>query len=319
MRALALCLLATGPAAAQAMRDWPARPVTLVVPFAAGGASDVLMRVVMQRLGERLGATFVIDNRAGANGKTGMGYLARATPDGYTLGVAATATMANNPAIYRDLPYDAGKDFAPIAMIGTNTTALIINRDLPARNLAEFVALMKSRTRLFSYGSAGVGNTAHLAGELFKRMAGVEMEHVPYRGGSEVVRDIMGGQVQLAFSPLLESMPYVQSGAVRALGVAKPERSPHLPEVPTITEGGVPGIEYSSWQGLVAPAGTPAPIIRLVNQSIAQILAEPETQATLKRLVIDPLVMSPEEFGAFMEAERKRWAEVARAAGVRIE
>lgn len=312
-----MALASVAPACAQF--QYPTKPVMVVVPFAAGGASDVLMRFMMQRLGQALGGTFVIDNRAGANGKVGMTYLARATPDGYTLGVGATATLANNPAVYKDLPYDAGKDFAPVAMVGTNTTALIINKDLPVRNLDDLLKMMKAKQRLFSYGSAGVGNTAHLAAELFKRLAGVEMEHVPYRGGGEVVRDIIGGQIQMAFSPLLESMPYVASGAVRALGVAKAQRSPHVPDVPTITEGGVPGIEYSTWQGLVAPAGTPREIVMLLNQTIRTILAEPETREALKRIVIDPMPMTPEEFATFMESERKKWGDVARLVGVSLE
>jgi tripartite-type tricarboxylate transporter receptor subunit TctC len=316
---VALAVLVGGaslPATAQS--TYPARPVTLVVPFGAGGASDVLMRVVAQQLGRRLSTTVVVENRAGANGNIGLQYLSNAPPDGYTIGVGATASLANNPAVYKRLPYDPD-GFVAIAPVGTNTAGLVIHNALPATNLRELVALMKSKRQHFSYGSAGIGNSAHLTGELFKRMAGVEMEHVPYRGGSEIIRDLISGQIQLAFSPLLESIAHIKSGSVRVIGVGKAQRSPHLPDVPTITEGGVPGIEYATWQGLIAPKGTPASVVRLLNETVRAMLADPEMQETLRKLVVDPLVMSPEEFEAFIAAERKRWGEIAALAGAVVE
>ena len=311
----AAAALAIGGGARAQTRDYPTRPIVLVVPFAAGGAADVLMRV----LAPRLGGTVVVENRAGANGSIGTAFVARAAPDGHTLIATSNATMGANPAVYAKLAYDAQTDFTPIAPIGIMPAALVINKDLPATNFSEFLALLRAKKQNFSFGSPGVGNPSHLAGERFKRRLGVEMEHVPYRGGSEIMRDLIGGSLQMAFSPLIECLPYIRSGAIRAIAGMRNVRSKHLPDVPTIVEAGVPGIDYASWQGIHGPKGMSAQLVRRLNDEIAAIVATPDARDMLDRIVIEPFSMNPAEFAAFDAEDRARAMVVAREAGVRLD
>lgn len=300
-------------------RDYPTKPIMLVVPFAAGGAADVLMRALAPRLGQRLGGTVVVENRSGANGSIGTAYVANATPDGHTLIATSNATMGANPAVYAKLSYDAAKDFVPIAPVGIMPAALVINKDLPATNFAELLALLRAKKQSFSFGSPGVGNPSHLAGERFKRRLGVDMEHVPYRGGSEIMRDLIAGNLQMAFSPLIECLPHIKAGSIRAIAGMRNVRSKHLPDVPTIVEAGVPGIDYASWQGIHGPKGLPPQIVKLLNDEITAITAMPEVREMLDRIVIEPFSMTLAEFAAFDAEDRERAMTVAKEAGVKLD
>lgn len=314
--ALIFCA-AIAPRAQQAV--WPARPIILVVPFSAGGAADVLMRSLAPRLGARLGGTIVVENRSGANGSIGTAFVANANPDGYTLLATSNATLGANPAVYSKLSYDAARDFTAVAPIGIMPAALVVNKDLGAANFAEFLALLRAQKRNFSFGSPGVGNPSHLAGERFKRRLGVEMEHVPYRGGAEIMRDLISGQIQMAFSPLIESLPHVRAGSILAVAGMRDVRAAHLPDVPTIAELGLPDISYASWQGIHGPRNMPPELVKRLNAEIAAIVSEPVMRGFLNSIVIEPLLMSPEEFAAFDAADRERAVKVAAEAGVRLD
>ena len=313
-----LSLCGSGPSHAQ-QRDYPNRPVVLVVPFAAGGAADVLMRALTPHLSRRLGQSFIVENRSGANGSIGTAYVANAAADGYTLLATSNATLGANPAVYKKLSYDAEKDFTPIAPIGVMPAALVINKEIAAANLPELLALLRAKQQNFSFGSPGVGNPSHLAGERFKRRFDVEMEHVPYRGGSEIMRDLIAGNLQMAFSPLIECLPHVRAGSICAIVGMRPVRTSHLPELPSIAELGAPDIAYVSWQAIHAPKATPPHVVKILNDAINAILREPEVRELLNRIVIEPMPMDLAEFAAFEAADRRKAIDVAAEAGVRLE
>lgn len=317
--AAATAVASGGFAQTQAPRDYPSKPILLIVPFAAGGAADVLMRALAPHLGRRLGGSVIIENKSGANGSIGTAHAANQAGDGYTLLATSNATLGANPAVYKKLAYDAEKDFSAIAPIGVMPAALVINKDLPARDFAELMTLMKSKTRNFSFGSPGVGNPSHLAGERFKRRLGVDMEHVPYRGGSEIMRDLISGNIQMAFSPLIECLPHIRAGSIRAIAGMRAVRSAHLPDLPTIVEVGVPGIDYVSWQGIHGPKNMPPGLVAFLNAEINAVVAQADVRDMLNRIVIEPFSMSPEEFRAFDAEERRKSVEVAAEANVRLD
>jgi tripartite-type tricarboxylate transporter receptor subunit TctC len=304
---------------AEAQSDYPNQPIRLIVPFAAGGATDVLARLLGERLSQSLGQQVVVDNRGGAGGNIGSAQAAKAEPDGYTLLMGAVGTHAINQSIYPKLPYDPIEDFAPVSLVATVPNVLVVNPSVPAQTVQELIALAKSRPGELNFASSGNGTSIHLSGELFKSMTGVDMVHVPYKGSGPAMTDLLGGQVQMMFDNLPSALPNVQAGKLRALGVTGAERSPALPDVPTIEEAGVPGYEALSWFGIFAPAGTPQPVIDKLHDHIVQALADPAMRARLADLGAEPVGSTPQEFASFIRAEAEKWAKVVKEAGVKLE
>lgn len=315
---IALTVLIATPCGAQGAADYPNRPVTLVVPFAAGGPTDTLGRLVAQKLGERLGKQFIIENKAGAGGNTGSAQVARAAPDGYTLVLGTVSTHGINPSLYRNMPYDHKKDFAPISQLGLVPSILVVNKDVPVKSVPELIDYLKQNRGKVSYASPGSGTSIHLAAELLKMMTGTEMTHVPYRGSGPAMQDVISGQVQLMFDNTVTAWPHVQSGSVRALAVSTPTRLKLAPELPAMAEF-LPGFSASAWHGVFAPANTPPDIIQKLAGEIAKIMREPEMVAHLAKLDITPIGNSPTEFATFIAEETDRWAAVVTKLGLKID
>jgi tripartite-type tricarboxylate transporter receptor subunit TctC len=309
-------LILAGPARAQ---DYPTKPIRLVVPFAAGGATDVLARLVGERLTASLGQQVVVDNRPGAGGNIGSDLVARAEPDGYTILMGAVGTHAINPSLYPKMPYDPVKDFAPVTLVASVPNVLVVNPEVPANSVQELIDLAKAKPGELNFASSGNGTSIHLSGELFKAMTGTDIVHVPYKGSGPAVTDLLGGQVQMMFDNMPSSLPHVKAGKLRALGVTSAKRSPALPEVPTIAEAGVPGYDATSWFGILAPAGTPEPVVTRLQGAIVQALGEPEMRQRMADLGAEPVGDTPAEFGQFIAAEIAKWAKVVNDAGVKLE
>ncbi len=310
--ATALMLALPGAASAEA---YPTKPVTLVVPFAAGGNNDVSARILARKLGELLGQSFVVENRAGAAGAIGAASVANARPDGYTLGFLSSGPMAANVSLYKKLPYDTLKDFVPIARVTTSPSVLVVPPSLAANDIGQLVGLARKEPGKLNYGTAGVGSSSHLSGALFERLADVRMVAVGYRGGAPALADLMGGQLQVLISPILEVMPQVKTGKIKALGVTSAKRSALLPEVAAIAEV-LPGYEVLTWNGLVAPAGTPTAIVEKLNAATRQALADPEVRAQLQELGLETAISSPAEFAAYVREQIDAFAKLARIAKV---
>ena len=303
------------PASAQA---YPERPVRLVVPYAPGGSADIVARLVNDAWGQALGRPVIIENRAGAGGNLGVDVVAKAAPDGYTIGLQ-TVSLAINPALTPKMPYDTLKDLAPIGMVASSQHVLVVNDKLPARDLKELIALAKARPGQLSYASAGSGSTFHMAAELFKAVGGLDIVHVPYRGGGPALVDTIGGQVQLSFPVLSAAQGQVQAGKLRALGVTGPQRSALLPGVPTLAEAGLPGYAFETWFMVFAPAGTPAPILDKLNASLNQVLATEAVKARMAKDGFDPLASSPAEARQRLATELPRWARLIKERGITAE
>jgi tripartite-type tricarboxylate transporter receptor subunit TctC len=304
---------------AQAQARWvPDKPLRIVVPFAAGGSTDVTARLVAQALGERLGQTVVVDNRAGAGGNIGAEVVARAEPDGYTLLLATSSTNATNAALYKRLPFNPVKDFTPISQIAFVPNLLVVNPDLPVKSIAELVAYAKARPGALNYGSGGAGSSLHLAAAVFAARAGIEMVHVPYRGGAPVAADLLAGKIQLSFSPLVEVLQQVRAGKLRPLGVTTARRSALLPDVPAIGEV-IPGYEVALWNGIMGPAGLPAPVVARLAAELVAAIASPEMRAKLAEQGSEPVGSTPQDFAAFVAAEQPKWAELVRVSGATVE
>lgn len=304
---------------AQAHAQWsPSRPVRMIVPFPPGGAVDVVARIVASRMPERLGQQVVIDNRGGANAIIGTEITARAAPDGHTI-LVIPAGHAITPSVTRKLPYDSLKDFASIGLIGNGAYVLVVNPSLPAKSVGEFVALAKSRPGQLNYALTGHGNATHLAGELFKVLAGIDMVGVNYKGGGPALTDLIGGQISAFFSGVSSGSTQIRAGKIRALGVTTVRRSPALPDVPTIAEAGVPGYEVDGWYGLLAPAATPPAAIQRFNSELAVLLAMPEMKERLLTAGIDARASTPVEFHDRIAHDSKRWSEVVKKARIPVE
>jgi len=309
--------LAHALAAAGAMAQYPNKPIRFILPF-PGGATDFLGRVVGQRLAEALGQPVVIDNRPGAGGNLGIEIAARSAPDGYTL-VLVAPNITISPSLYRKLNYDPVRDFAPVTPVATVTMVIITHPALPAQTLKEFIALAKSKPGQLNYGSGGSGTSLHLAGELFKITAGVDLVHVPYKGASVAMNDVIGGRLDSLFIGIPAPAPHIKAGRLRGLAVLASQRSPVLPEVPTATEAGLPGFEVTTWYGVLAPAGTPKDIVARLNREIVKILNTPDTKERLAVVAADPMTSSPEQFSAYIKQEIARWSKVVRTAGLRAD
>jgi tripartite-type tricarboxylate transporter receptor subunit TctC len=298
---------------------WPQRPVRFVVPLPPGGASDLMARMIAARLADSLGQPFVVDNRPGAGGTVGTAFVANAAPDGYTLMLGNTATHINAPLLFPNAGYEGLTDFAPVAPFATIANIVVVHPSLPIRTIPELIAYARANPGRLNFGSAGAGGTLHLSGELFKIRTGVNIVHVPYRGGAAMITDLVAGQVQLAFDNFPQIIPQVRSGAVRAIAVTSAQRWPLAPELPTVQEGGVPDFDITAWFGVMAPRNTPAEVITRVNGIMRAAATDPALVARLADLGAFPMSMDPTEFGAFMRAERVRYAEIIRISGAKVD
>jgi tripartite-type tricarboxylate transporter receptor subunit TctC len=311
---LTLCLAGS---AVQAQSNYPERPVRLIVPYAPGGSADISARLVSEEWAKALGQPLVIENRAGAGGNIGVDAVAKAAPDGYTVGLQ-TVSLAINPAIFATMPFDTQKDLAPIGMVATSQHVLVVNPKVPAQDVKQLIALAKGQPGKLNYGSAGPGSTFHMAAELFKSLAQVDIAHVPYRGGGPALVDTMAGQVDMSFPVLSAAVQNVQAGKLRALGVTGPRRSPMLPEVPTIAEAGVPGYDFETWFMVFAPHGTPPAVIDKLNSALNQALKKPALSARMAAEGFDPLPTTPAEASARLQREMPVWAKLVKERGITV-
>ena len=317
--AAAAMLLLAGAIVLANAADYPSRPITLVVGFPPGGASDILARIVANRLSSLLSQPFVIDNRPGAGGNVAGEVVAHAAPDGYTLLLGNNAILATNASLYKTIGFDAEKDFAPITLIGTQANVLVVNLDLPAHSLDELIALAKAKPGKLNFASSGYGLAAHLAGELFKTEAHIDIVHVPYKGSAPALQDVIAGQDQMMFATTSGAMGVIKGGQVRPLAVTTLKRTASLPDIATIDELGIKGFDATTWHGLVAPAGTPQPIIETLHRATVEALNDPGVRHSLDELGVDIVGDTPEQFGAYIKSEIPKWAAVIKASGAKLE
>jgi tripartite-type tricarboxylate transporter receptor subunit TctC len=316
---LALVMLVSPCMQSLLAQDYPQKTIRLIVPYPPGGTADMLARTLGQEMAERLGQQIIIDNRPGAGGNIGADLAAKAAPDGYTILMGTVATHAINPNLYSQMPYDAAKDFAPIVLVATLPNLLVVNPSLPARNVKELIALAKAKPGELAFASAGNGTSQHLSGELFKKMTGVDMIHIPYKGSAPAVTDLVGGQVHLMFDNIPSSLPQVRAGKLRALAVTGPRRSPVLPDLPTLSEAGLPGFSITSWFALFAPAGTPAKILIRLNKEAGKAIASKELRQQWMAQGIESAGGSAEQLAAFRRIEAPRWEKIIADSGARVE
>jgi tripartite-type tricarboxylate transporter receptor subunit TctC len=314
VKAAALLLVLTATAAAQ---DFPTKPIRLIIPFPPGGSNDVVGRMVALQLGDRLGKQVVVDNRGGAGGIIGTEAAAKSAPDGYTLLIISIA-HAVSPWLYK-LQYDPIKSFVPVSILASGPNVLVVNPSLPVHSVTELIALAKQKPGELNYASAGIGSFQHLGGELFKLTAGVNIVHVPYKGGGPAMTDVLGGYTKIMFSSLVQTTPFVLNGQLRALGTSGLKRNPALPDVPTIAEAGLPGYEATNWWGVVAPAGTPPAIVEKLHNEIAAVQNAPQTKEQFAAQGADIVQMTSAEFGSFMEKEMNKWERVVKESGMKAE
>jgi tripartite-type tricarboxylate transporter receptor subunit TctC len=299
--------------------DYPSHPIRLIVPFAAGGAADSVARIIGKRIGDALGQTVVVENRGGGNGIIGTEVVRSAQPNGYTLLLGQSGPISINPGIYRNLSYDPEKDLAPISMTSAYPYIVVVNPSLGVKTLAELVALAKREPGKLNYGTTGVGSSNHLVTELFSNRAGIKMTHIPYRGTSLAVADLIAGQVQVVFSDPVSALAHVKAGTLIALAVTSKDRSPVAPDVPTIAESGYPGFDAIAWHGIMAPARTPRPIIDRLNAEIVKAVKDTDTVKLIQAQAIQPVGNSPEEFTSFIKQDIAMWKDVAAQAKVEVE
>jgi tripartite-type tricarboxylate transporter receptor subunit TctC len=307
--------------AADARDDYPSRPVQTIIPFSAGGPTDIVGRVMAAKMSELLGQQFVVENKTGAGGNIGAEAVARATPDGYTILMATVSTNAINPGLYKHIPYDAVRDFAPLGRVGVTPTLLLVHPSMPATDVKSLIALIKANPGKYNYGSSGLGSILHLCGEEFKSLAGgLDITHVPYKGSAPMDTDLMGGQITMAFDATPTALPLAKSGKLRALGAGMDKRLAAMPELPTLQEQGLPGFECYTWNAFLAPAGTPRPIIDKLNAAINKALADPAVSSALEKAGIDPTPGStPETTADFVKTELAKWSPIIKASGAQID
>jgi tripartite-type tricarboxylate transporter receptor subunit TctC len=307
--------LALAPFAVQAQAAFPSKALTIIVPFSAGGTTDILARVVGQYMSKDLGQPVIIDNRAGAGGNIGAQMVARAAPDGYTLLMGTVGTHAINQSLYKKMAFDPIKDFAPLTRVALVPNLLVANPGQPYKNVKELIAYAKANPGKVTFASSGSGTSIHLSGEMFSQMAGVEMQHIPYKGSAPALTDLLGGQTAIMFDNMPSVIGHVKAGKLRPLAVTTPQRSPALPDVPTIAEAGVPGYSATSWFGLLAPANTPAPVIAKLNASILKALADPEVKKKMAEQGAEPHGEKPEQFAEFIRSETAKWGQTVKKSG----
>jgi len=309
---------ALGAGAARAADDYPQRPIRLVLPYPPGGPTDLLARVVAVRMGDTLGQTVVVDNRPGASGMIGAENVAKSAADGYTL-LANASLHVINPSIYPKMRYDAFRDFVPITQLADVPLVLVVNNESPVKTVRDLIALAKARNGSLNFGSAGNASAQQLAGESFKIAASVSMQHVPYKGSSPALTDLMGGQIQLMFDSMPSAMPFIKAGKLRAVAVTTLKRARALPDVPTVAESGLPGFNISTWYGLWAPRGTPGPVVEKLAANAAQALRQPDVQRQYAEMGAEPVGSSPAEFARYTQAEGNKWAEIVRKSGAKAD
>jgi tripartite-type tricarboxylate transporter receptor subunit TctC len=300
-------------------QTWPAKPIKWIVPFAPGGTTDILARTIGEKLTVALGQPVIIENKPGAGGGVGADFTAKAPPDGYTIMGGTISTHAINASLYKSLPYDPVKDFVPITLIARVPNMLVINPDIPAKNVAELITLLKANPGKYSFASSGNGTSQHLSGELFKSIAGVDMQHIPYKGSPPALQDVVGGQVAMTFDNITTAWPLAKGGKLRALAVTTAKRSAVAPDVPTLSESGLAGYEVGSWQGVFAPAGTPPAIVKRLNAEIVKIINMPDVKEKLIGLGAEPVGNTSEEFAALVKTEVVKWAEVVKQSGAKVD
>jgi tripartite-type tricarboxylate transporter receptor subunit TctC len=318
MRKLAVLLAGTAFAVAVHAQTYPSKGLRIVVPFAPGGSTDIVARLIADRLGTAVGQSVVVENRSGAGGNIGAEAVARSAPDGYTLLMATTGVMAINNALYKDLSYNAATDLAPVIYAASITNVLSTPMDLPAKSVTELVALAKAKPGTLSFASSGSGSSTHLSGELFKSMTGVDVIHIPFKGSGQALIDVVAGRVSMIFDNMPSALPHIKGGKLRALGVTGSKRSSALPEAPTIAEAGVPGYESLSWSGIAVPAATPRDVVARLNKEIAAILARDEMRQKLAEQGAETVGGPPEAFDAHIKAEREKWGRLVRANNITL-
>ena len=314
--ALAAVTLTAPPGIAQ---TYPAKPVRIIAGFPPGGAADLLARVVADKLSAALGQSFVVENRPGAGGTIGADAVAKAAPDGYTLLLGVTASQTIAPSIYKSLPYDAARDFKPVALVATIPVTLVVHPSVPANTAREFVALAKAAPAPMQYASSGSGAIPHLAGELFQLSQGVKLQHVPYKGAPLAMSDLLAGRVQLMFDNLPTVLAHIRSGKLRALAVAGDKRARALPDLPTLAEAGVPGVEVGSWFGVLAPGGTPDAIVATLTREIGKAVAADDAKARMEAMGAEPAYLAPGDFARLMRADTEKWAKLVKATGAQAD
>lgn len=313
-----LMAMAILPGTALAQADYPSKTVTIVVPFAAGGTTDMLGRILADRLGQRLKGTFIIENKAGAGGNIGVASVAKSTPDGYTLGMGTVSTHSINPNVYKAMPYDHVKDFIPLSLVAAVPNILLVNPEVKANTVPELVAFLKSEPGKHAFASSGAGTSIHLAGELFKLASGTDIIHVPYRSSGQITNDLLAGKILMTFDNITVAWPHVQAGKLKALATATPERLPFAKDMPAMSEF-YPGFAATSWHGIFAPAGTPKAIADKLTAEIQAILREPETMEKLTKVGVTPIGSNQAEFADHIAKETARWKDVASKANIRLD
>ncbi len=314
-----IIVLSCGSALAQQQDTYPSRLIRMIVPQPAGGTTDVLGRFVSQKITEATGQQAIVENRGGAGGNIGTEIVAKARPDGYTLLTVASSTLTINPSLFPKMPYDTLQDLAPITTIAEVPNVLVAHPSLPVRNVKELIALARAKPNQLNYGSSGSGQSSHLAMELFKAMAGVDIIHIPYKGGNQLVMDVLAGQILLMMNNITTALPHIKAGKLRALGVTTLKRSPAMPELPAIGEAGLPGFENSVWYGVLAPAGTPVPIINRLNSIVVKALNMPDMRERLSNQGAEPVGNTPDESAAQLRADIAKWAKVIKATGAKLD
>jgi tripartite-type tricarboxylate transporter receptor subunit TctC len=319
LSAVAAALLPTMFAAPLAAQEYPVKPVRFVIAFSPAGPSDILTRIVGSKLAESMGQVFIFDNRPGAGGNLAGEIVAKAPPDGYTLLMGNNSILATNASLYKNMSFDPVKDLAPVALLASQPNILVVHPSLPVKSVKELIAFAKAHPGELNYASSGSGAAAHLAAELFKSMAGVQMVHIPYKGASPALIDMLAGQCQVMFATALSVQPYLQSNRLRPLAVSTAKRARIMPNLPTVAEAGVPGFEATTWHGIVSTAGTPPAVINKLNAEINKVLKLPDVNATLTRQGAEVLGGTPQEFAAYIKAEIPKWAKVVKASGARAD
>jgi tripartite-type tricarboxylate transporter receptor subunit TctC len=314
----AVAAIALAAPAGAADDDYPNHPVKIIVPFAPGGSTDVVARILADKLATELKQNFIVDNRAGASGNIGADAVAKAPADGYTLLMGTTGVLSINAHLFKPLAFDPAKDFTPVSYTSLITNVLVVNPDVPARTVPELIRLAKGKPGSLTFASSGAGSSTHLSGELFKALAGVDILHVPYRGSSQALIDVMAGQVTMLFDNAPSSLPFVRDGKLRALAVTSTKRLPNLPDIPTLEEAGVSGYESLSWSGIVAPAGTPRAIVAKLNAAIERILKTDDVRRRFAEMGVEPVGGTPEDFAAHIRAESDKWGKLIRSANITI-
>ena len=317
--AAAVLLLATPASAAEAAGDYPNKSVRIVVPYPPGGSNDVIARVLAQKLSDQTGQPFIVDNRAGAGGNVGADFVARSDPDGYTLLLTAPPALTTNAFLYKKMPFEPATAFAPVSLVATVPIVLVVHPSTGIGSVGELIAKAKAKPGALNFGSSGNGSTNHLAGELLKRRAGIEIVHVPYKGAAPALTDLLGGHIPIMFDNIPALMPHVRSGAVIAIGVAGSTRAKALPDVPTVAEAGVKEFEASAWFGLVAPAGTPAPVLARLQKAVTESLASPEVLKRFDELGAEASSVSGKAFGRFLAEETAKWGTIIKESGAKVD